>query len=431
MQIKCHKMIDQKYIACDQGVSLLYALPGEVISYQKQTKVNVSDVLEKSPHRTRVICPIFERCGGCDYLHIDYNHQVTLKNAYVSEQFDEFDIKDKMIDLKPSEVPFNYRHKVVLSATIHKKRLKLGLYKDGSKDIEPYLDCHIQDQSLNEIMKTIENELNRYKLTPYDIDTNQGIIKHVFLRKGYQSKEVLVCFVTQGHLFPNHKPIIRALLEKHSEVKTVLQNIHRKKTHLVLLDEEKIFYGPGYIYDYIGALKFRLSLKSFYQINPKQMMVLYQSAIDIAHIKPHETVMDCYSGIGTLSLLLSQKAKKVVAVEINQKAHKDALFNMKINQINNVTFINQDVEETIKTYQEKIDCLVLDPTRDGASKAFIDAVLIKKPKRILYISCDPSTQTRDVKQLLRAYDIKTLMPVDMFSQTIHVENIILLSLRTS
>jgi 23S rRNA (uracil1939-C5)-methyltransferase len=211
----------------------------------------------------------------------------------------------------------------------------------------------------------------------------------------------------------------------------VIQNIHKKKTHLVLLDEEKILYGPGYIEDEMDGIKFKLSSKSFYQVNPVQMIELYHKALELAQIKTTDIVMDTYSGVGTISLLAAKKAKHVIAIEANPNAHRDAVTNKKMNQISNITFIQSPVEDYIKNYQEKIDCLIMDPTRDGATKAFLDAILRLKPKRIVYISCEPTTQVRDVKSLLTHYNVEVVQPVDMFSQTIHVESITLLSLKTS
>ena len=208
----------------------------------------------------------------------------------------------------------------------------------------------------------------------------------------------------------------------------MIQNIHRKKTKLVLLDEEKIIYGRGFIEDEIDGVKFKLSSKSFYQVNPMQMIKLYHAALEVADIKPTDVVMDTYSGIGTISLLASKKAKEVIAIETNLSSHQDALNNKKYNQIENITFINDDVENYIQSYEGKVDCLIMDPTRDGSSDKFLKTVLELKPKRIVYISCEPRTQIRDLLVLQKSYTIKSLQPVDMFSQTVHLENIALLEL---
>jgi 23S rRNA (uracil1939-C5)-methyltransferase len=242
---------------------------------------------------------------------------------------------------------------------------------------------------------------------------------------------MMVVFVTQGSLFPNAKKISQMLVKKHPQVKTTIQNIHNKDTHLVLLEQEKTIYGSGYIIDQIDDLSFKLSPRSFYQVNPMQMQKLYQKAIDVADIKKTDIVIDTYSGIGTLSLLIAKKAKQVYAIEVNKDAHQDALDNKKYNQIQNIDFIHGDVSENMFKITSSIDVLFMDPTRDGASIAFLDDVMKLKPKKIVYISCEPKTQVRDVNTLSQLYDIKQIQPVDMFSQTVHVESIVLLSLKTS
>jgi 23S rRNA (uracil1939-C5)-methyltransferase len=293
----------------------------------------------------------------------------------------------------------------------------------------PYLYCHIQDKEINDLLKTVEDVLNKYKIPGYHIDKENGMMKHVMVRKSYANKDLMLIFVTNGTLLPNAKKIALDIISKHPKVKTVIQNIHKKKTHLVLLDEEKIIYGPGYIEDQIDDIKFKLSPKSFYQVNPVQMIELFNKAIELSDIKPTDVVMDTYSGVGTISLLAAKKAKHVIAIETNKFAHMDAMINKKNNQLQNITFVNSQVEDYIQNYHDKVDCLIMDPTREGSTKEFLEAVLRLKPKLITYISCNPETQVRDLKELLGAYQIKHVQPVDMFSQTVHVESITLLSLK--
>ncbi len=239
----------------------------------------------------------------------------------------------------------------------------------------------------------------------------------------------MVVLVTQGNLFPNHRQFIRELLELHPEITTIIQNIHNKDTHLVMLENEKVLYGPGYIEDRIDDLTFRISSRAFYQVNPAQMMNLYHKALELAEIKENDTVLDCYSGIGTLTLLAAKKAKKAIGFEINDASVLNAIINKKLNQINNATFHRGDVEELMNEMNEKVDVLIMDPTRDGASLNFIQSVLRLAPKKIVYISCEPNTQIRDIKQLSSKYEVKVVQPVDMFSYTAHVENIVLLSFK--
>ena len=433
MEIKCIKQVNLIKGLSDKQTIHRYFLEGEIanISSLKQDVIQETDLTHKSNDRIKVICPIFYACGGCDFLHINYQKQLSLKESYVKDVFAKEQINVSVKPIIKNDEPRNYRHKVVLSATNIKQRLRLGLYRENTKKVIPFLDCHIQDKQINQVLKALESIFNRYKLPAYDIDSGTGIIKHVMVRKSYRYQHLMLIIVTQGNLLPNGKKIVAEIMHQFLMIKTVIQNIHRKKTHLVLLDEEKVLSGIGYIEDEIDGLRYKLSPKSFYQVNPMQMIKLYQKGLELLEIKPHEVVMDTYSGIGTISLLAAKKAKHVIAIETNKQAHMDALVNKKSNQISNITFVNEDVEVFMMNYHEHLDALILDPTREGSTTKFLHAVLRLKPKKILYISCEPTTQARDIKILMTHYDVMHVQPVDMFSQTVHVESITLLSLKTA
>ncbi len=433
MEIKCINLDERYRPITEQKKIVKYMLPLETAQVKdpNQTIIKDSDLTVKSEHRKKVICPIFYECGGCDFLHMTYDYQLKLKEEYVRNLYTN-NFKDANIEpIIRSEKPLHYRHKVVLSAMISKKKLRLGLYREHTKQVIPFLDCFIHDKLTNQVLRTIEMLLNKYRIPAYDIDTNQGIVKHVLIRKSFDRNDLMVVFVTQGNLLPNAKKISQELIKKHSEVKTTVQNIHRKKTHLVLLNEEKVIYGPGYIIDKIDDLSFKLSPQSFYQINPMQMFKLYQKAIEVSNVSEKDIVLDAYSGIGTLSLLLSKKAKKVYAIEVNEDAYKDAVQNKVYNKIQNIEFVLGDVSTKMNALNTKIDVLFMDPTREGASEEFLNDVLKLKPQKIVYISCDPKSQVRDIKILRSSYVIDYIQPVDMFSQTYHVETITLLSLKTA
>ena len=432
MQIKCENMKDMTTCITDNKKEVRYMLSNEVADVdQKEFDIIEKYILKPSADRKKVVCPIFYTCGGCDFLHTTYDYQISLKETYVKNLFKEEGLFHQVSPIIKSDEPLHYRHKTVLSATPKKSKLRLGLYQEKSKTITPFLGCFIHDKKANEVFRTIEQLLNQFKISAYDIDKKQGIIKHVMIRKSHHRGDLMVVFATQGNLFPNAKKISQMLVKKHPEVKTTVQNIHNKDTHLVLLEQEKTIYGSGYILDQIGDLSFKLSPRSFYQVNPMQMQKLYQKAIGIAEIKKTDIVLDTYSGIGTLSLLIAQKAKQVYAIEVNKDAHQDALDNKKYNQMSNVDFIYGDVSEHMFKITADIDILFMDPTRDGASRSFLDDVMRLKPQKIIYISCDPKTQVRDVKILSKLYDVKIIQPVDMFSQTVHVESVVLLSLKTA
>lgn len=431
MKIKCISLNHLNEVVTDDGFGFKYMLPGETANIQSKEDKNVreADITIASPHRKKVVCPIFYECGGCDFLHMTYDYQLELKQTSVQTLFDKKSFEIRVNPIIRSEKPLNYRHKVVLSAKTNKQKLRLGLYREKTREVIPFLNCFIHDKDTNLVLKTLEMLLNKYKIPAYDLQTNQGILKHVMIRKSLVRQEMMVVFVTQGTLMPNGKKISQDLVKKHPKVVTTVQNIHRKRTHLVLLEEEKIIYGPGYIIDNIADLSFRLSARSFYQVNPEQMLKLYSRAIEMADLKNEDIVLDAYSGIGTLSLLIAKHVKQVIAIEVNKDAHLDALNNKKYNQVDNVDFINEDVNLYLENMESEIDVLFMDPTRDGSTPEFLNAVKKLGPTKIVYISCEPKTQVRDLEHLKESYEINEVQPVDMFSQTEHIENIVLLSLK--
>ena len=355
------------------------------------------------------------------YDKLNYQLQTDRKNEYLKTLYN-----GKVLSpIIPSPITKNYRHKAVLSATTIDKRLKLGLFEEGSKVIRPCLDSELHDKNINKIFTHIEHILNKYKITAYDIDKNTGTIKHVLIRKSYAYQTFLVVLVTNGHILPNAKSIVKDIVSFDSAIETITQNIQNRKTSIVLLEDEKVLYGSGYIFDEINQIKFRLSSQSFYQVNPLQMMNLYSKALELSGITKNMVVLDCYSGIGTITLLASEYAKSVIGIEVNKSSHLDALYNKKNNRINNVVFINDDVSKRMKEF-DNIDLVVMDPTRDGASTDFLNSLLQVAPKRIVYISCEPITQIRDLKMLEKKYKVKCVHPFDMFPDTKHVECVALL-----
>jgi len=373
----------------------------------------------------------FDHLKSSDYEKLSVEEQLKRKTEVLETLFNKKDLLPFIKNPKPK----GYRHKAVLSAMNIKLeknyQIRLGLYVEGSKTIKPRLSHMLHHPSIDEMFKTIEKLLIKYKFKAYYAPTRDGIIKHVMIRKSYAFDQYMVVFATNGNLLPNHKLFVQDLIAIHPNIVTVIQNIHHKDTNLVLLEDEKILYGNGYIEDMIDGLTFRISSRSFYQVNPYQMMNLYHKALELADINEQSVVLDCYSGIGTLTLLAAKRAKKAYGFEINDASHQNAITNKKINNIENAFFYQGDVEELIVNFKEKVDVLLMDPTRDGASLSFIQSVQALLPKRIIYISCEPKTQSRDIKQLSRKYTIETIQPVDMFTYTQHVENIVLLSLKTA
>jgi len=359
-----------------------------------------------------------------------YLEQLNLKQKSISDIFSRNRFSLTLKSIIPNPKPLNYRHKVVVSATNvkfnRKYKIALGLYKEGTKHIIPGVVNHIHDSDINNLLVTVEKVLQKYKFEAYSPKYEKGIIKHVLVRKSYYDKTMMLVFVTQGHIFPNHKLVVKDIVTLHPKVITVIKNIHNIDTPVVLLDKNLLLYGSGFIEDRIQDLKFRLSPNSFYQVNPIQMMNLYKVAMEFANISMTDTVMDCYSGIGTLSLIAAKQAKEVIAIESNINSVKDALYNKKANEINNVNFQLSEVENYLYDYEKPIDILIMDPARDGASQKFIDAIKKLKPAKIVYISCSVETQVRDLFMLDDLYKVERVQPVDMFSYTSHVETCVLL-----
>ncbi len=361
---------------------------------------------------------------------MSYKDQLNEKQKMVNRAYKSKNISVYPLPVLRNPKPLNYRHKVIVSATNirvnNRFKLRLGLYVEGSKDIKPGVENHIHDEDINRVLVTVEQILQKYKFEAYTRQYRKGIIKHVMIRKSHFDHSMMLIFVTQGHVFPNHKKMIHEIVGIHPEVKTVIQNIHSIDTPIVLLDQSKLLFGTGYIEDEISGLRFRLSPNSFYQVNPIQMKNLYDIGLEYANITKNDIVMDCYSGIGTISLLAAATAKEVIAIEANKDAVKDAILNKKMNQVQNVRFELADVENYMFDYNQPINVLIMDPPRDGASLRFIEAIKKLKPSRIVYISCFVETQVRDIEQLSDLYEVVKIQPVDMFSYTSHVETVTLL-----
>lgn len=360
---------------------------------------------------------------------MDYPDQVKLKQKNIERMFYSFKVKVNPIMENP--MPKNYRHKVILAATNIKAnnqfQLRFGLFIEGSKQIKPKIFHHIHDKDINDLLQSIEKTLISYKIKAFSKLEPRGLIKHILVRKSLTTKKFMVVIVTNSSLLPNHKLIVKDIIAKNKNVETIIQNIQDRDTPVVLGNKDRILYGNGYITDSIFGINFRIHYQSFYQVNPYQMLNLYKYALDKANITKNDVVVDCYSGIGTISLLAAKKAKEVIGIEVNKSAVLDADYNKKLNKIENVSFICDDVERRLEQIKH-IDCLIMDPTRDGASLKFLETVNQIKPKKIVYISCDPYTQVRDLKSLLENYTIKDIQPVDMFSFTAHLENIVILEL---
>jgi 23S rRNA (uracil1939-C5)-methyltransferase len=379
-------------------------------------------------------CPFYEACGGCQIQHLSYSEQLKMKKSRVAEVLRRMgDYNGKVMDIIPSEIPFQYRNKVQFPFGKNDKgELITGLYRKGTHQIIDIDQCLIEQADADQIVQAVKAFCIEHHLEPYDQKYKKGFLRHVMVRKATATGEVMVVLVTGKVNFPQKHAFVEDLQNKFPQIKTIIQNINPEFTDVVLGYREHILFGPGFIEDVLGGLRFKIAAKSFYQVNPVQTEKLYAKALELANIQATDLVLDAYSGVGTMTLLAAQRAKHVTGVEIVKDAVINAIENAKANHIKNVSFIEADaapymVERTSKGKQ--YDVVIVDPPRQGCSTEFLNALKIMKPKRFVYVSCEPSSLARDIKILSDFYEVKVVQPVDMFSQTYHVETVVLLELK--
>ena len=386
-----------------------------------------------SSDRIKPPCPYFETCGGCQLQHMTYTHQLTMKKKRVEDALKHIaKIYTKVSDVIPSEMPFRYRNKIQMAFSNSKEGLISGFYQAKTRRVTPIASCLIEHEEGNQVISALTKILHSYHIKAYDETTKTGSIKHAIVKKALHTKGLMLIIITHTHELKKSDQIVSELLKKHPMIETIIHQVNQD-TYKVMGNKDTILYGKGYIEDYLGTLKFRIKPQSFYQVNPHQTLNLYKQAIKMAGITKQDTVLDAYSGVGTISLFAAQYAKKVYGVEIVSDAVLDARFNATENNIHNVEFICEDAKTFMIKHKQSlnIDVLIVDPPRDGLHEEFINAVKVMKPKKMVYVSCEPSSLARDLKLLKSMYDIKDVVPVDMFSQTYHVETIVLLSLKTA
>lgn len=389
------------------------------------------EVLSSSPHRIDAKCPIFKQCGGCHLQHLDTKGQQLFKTKRVEEIFRTQELSDiHVYDCLMMEDPWFYRNKVQMPLGFQKNTVVTGFYKQRTNDIIPCDTCYIQNEASNDIINDIKELFNTFRIEPYNKETKTGNIRHILTKYGHQTKEIMLVFITNEMIIPNIETIIAQLVNKHPMIKTVLQNVNQRTDNVILGEEVNVLYGPGYIKDILLGNTFKISLHSFYQINPIQTEVLYSTAISYADLSKDDVVIDAYCGIGTISLSVAKHVKKVYGVEIVPQAIVDAKENARCNSITNTEFYCVDAGEYMVDFARQnkhIDVVFVDPPRKGCSTTFLDALVELSPPKIIYISCDVTTQARDVAYLQEGgYKAVICQPVDMFPQSHHIESVVLL-----
>ena len=378
-------------------------------------------------------CTVAKKCGGCQYQGVAYAEQLKKKQKEEESLLKSFGKVESIIGMKE---PYYYRNKIHRTFGRDRKgNIICGTYEEGTHRIVPVEECLIEDKKSQEIVRTIQTLLRSFKIKTYDEDTGYGLLRHVLVRRGFKTGEIMVVLVLGSPILPSKNNFVKALRKEHPEITTVVINVNDKKTSMILGEKESTIYGKGFIRDELCGCTFRISPKSFYQVNPVQTEILYQTAIDFAGLTGKEEVIDAYCGIGTIGLVAAKHAKKVIGVELNGDAVRDARMNAKENQISNVEFFKGDAGEFMEAMAAKgqtADVVFMDPPRAGSDEKFMTSVAKMGPKKVVYVSCNPETLARDLKVMKKkGYQVEKIQPVEMFPFTNHLETVCLLGNRNA
>lgn len=373
-------------------------------------------------------CPYVKKCGGCNMLDGDYVGHLKLKQKLVEGYLQGI---CKVMPITGMQAPYHYRNKVHAVYANTKQGVISGVYQEGTHRVVPVEECRIEDRKADQIIQDIRGLLKSFRMKAYDEDRGFGFLRHVLIRRGFHSGEIMVVLVTGTPVFPSKNNFIKALRKLHPEITTIIQNINDRKTSMVLGEREILLYGKGYIEDQLCGKTFRISAKSFYQVNPVQTKFLYGKAVELAGLTGKERVIDAYCGIGTIGLIASDGAAETLGIELNPDAVRDAIRNAKVNGVKNIRFYQADAGSYMIQMAEQgehADVVFMDPPRAGSDETFLSSVVKLAPERIVYISCNPETLARDLKYLVKqGYVAGEAWPYDMFPWTGHVENVCLLS----
>ncbi|WP_288657778.1 23S rRNA (uracil(1939)-C(5))-methyltransferase RlmD [uncultured Enterococcus sp.] len=438
-------IIDLSYegmgVAKIDGYSLFIenALPGErveVLVVKVGNKFGYGKVekwLTESPDRQPLKDNRLLRTGIAPLAHLNYEQQLLFKQKQVENVMSKI-AKMPEVDILPTipmENPVGYRNKAQIPVRRMDGRLATGFYKKNSHELVEIEDYYIQDPAIDEAIKRVRDILQRFQVRGYNEAKNEGQIRHIIIRRGHYSHEMMVVLVTRKEKFFKGKEIASIIHEELPEVVSVIQNINEEKTNVILGDKEKVLYGRSYIEDQLLGKTYRISSKSFYQVNTEQTEKLYQTAIEFAALQKEDTVIDAYSGIGTIGLSLADKVKEVYGMELVPEAIEDAQFNALTNKIENAHYEVGKAETVMKKWQDKgvkPSVIVVDPPRKGLDARFIASAIDMAPAKLVYISCNPATFARDAKLFAESgYEVKKVQPVDLFPQTHHVELVALLA----
>ena len=413
-------------------------LPGEEadiqtdFSYGKLAKAKQLNRYNSSPYRVHPQCKYYPNCGGCQLMHLSYPKQLEYKTKKVKDLLHKFAKID--IDVEPCiglNNPTRFRNKVQKPVRYDekKKRFKAGFYQSGTHNLIGIDDCLMESQLSNTITKAVLELIEKYHYSAYDEDTQKGVIRHVLIKTNSNQDQALVTLIVTTSRLNGLKDFSKELIRRVPQIVGVVLNINKRKTNVILGEEDVPVYGHTKIQDTIFNKKFLISTQSFYQVNSQQIETLYGKAIEFASLKKEDVLLDAYCGTGTIGLCCSDFVRKVIGVEIVSDAVHDAILNAKNNHISNATFIKDDATRFILENKNHFDVVIMDPPRKGSTPEFIHAVKEIAPSRVVYVSCDPVTLARDLALFKDAYQVVKVQPVDMFPNSMHVETVVLLTLK--
>ena len=394
----------------------------------------IIEIIEKSEHRTKEDCTTYKRCGGCSLRHIDYKETLKIKqNAVQSLVNKTLKNKIKVDETLGMENPFHYRNKLQYPVGLNKfGEPIMGVFANRTHEIIPVEKCLIQNETAEKVAKEVFKFIKENNISIYNEKTGQGLVRHIIVKIGIKTNEVMCVLVINGSKLPKENELVEEITSKIKNVKSIVKNINTKNTNVILGEENINLFGNGYIQDELGKYTFNISPMSFYQVNPIQAEKLYNIGIEGAQLSKEDVVFDLYCGIGTISLFMAENVKKVYGVEIVKEAIDMAKENARINGVKNAEFIAGDVEEVLDNLinNKNIvpDVVMVDPPRRGLDDTSINNIIKIKPQRLVYISCNPATLVRDLAKLESAYNVQVIKPVDMFPFTSHVECVAVLNL---
>ena len=438
---KIYEAVISDYTAEGQGVAKIdgcavfipNAIAGErvLVRLEKVQKTwaagKITEILEKSPHRVNRECPVAKLCGGCDFWHMDYEEETRMKAERVRQALNRIG-GENLTEMPILAAPdcHGYRNKAQYPMSSKKGRVFAGFFKAGTHQVVENDRCLILPEETDRIKKIVVDYVNHYRIAAYDEVAHKGLLRHIYVRRGAVSKQVLVCLVVNGRKLPHTEDLVKRL-QTVPGFTTLVLSVNTKKGNTILGEEFNTLFGPGYIEDTLCGLNFRLSARSFYQVNHYQAQRLYEAAISQAEITKDDTVLDLYCGVGTITLCMAKAAGSVIGVEVIEQAVEDARENAKRNGIENAEFFCGDAGEAALALEAKgvqADVVVVDPPRKGLNADAIEALARFAPRRIVYVSCDPATLARDVALLKeRGYRLKNAMAADLFPRCAHIESI--------